>query len=84
MWNYVPNKWNGRENKIRLCSLSVVGCFVVVVRVDNIVGVVGLAVELVDVVVSFVVAIVVVPQNKYLRIISCHQKELVSISFVDE
>lgn len=45
-----------------ILSLPVVGCFVVVVCV---VDVVGLPIELVDVVISFVVAILVV---------SCHSK----------
>lgn len=40
------------------------------VRVFNVVSVVGLAVELVDLVVSFVLAILVAPQNKDLHIIS--------------
>lgn len=43
--------------------LFVIGCFVVV-SVDNVVCVAGLTVELVDVVVSSVVAILVVPQKK--------------------
>lgn len=49
--------------KKTILFLFVIGCFVVV-SVDNVVCVVGLTVELVDVVVSSVVAILVVPQKK--------------------
>lgn len=48
--------------KKTILFLFVIGCFVVV-SVDNVVCVVGLTVELVDVV-SSVVAILVVPQKK--------------------
>lgn len=54
-----------------ILSLLVVGCFVVVVCV---VDVVGLPIELVDAVISFGVAILVVPYNKELHVMSCHIK----------
>lgn len=50
-----------------ILSLLVVGCFVVVVCV---VDVVGLPIELVDAVITFVVAILVVPYDIELHVMS--------------
>lgn len=63
IWYYVPPS----VLNVIILSLLVVGCFVVVVCE---VEVIGLPIELVDAVISSVVAILVVPYN--MRCMSCH------------
>lgn len=75
------------NNKIILYSLSIINYFIIIIHINNIINIIyitNLTIKLINIIINFIITIIIIPQNKYLHIISYHQKKIISINFINK